>query len=299
MNRAFFSILPVSLKKKIMNLSLVRPLAIFDLETTGINITSDRIVEIAIIKVYPDGTEEKYCKRVNPLMPIPIEISAIHGIYDADVVNEPTFDQLATEIEQFIGDADLAGYNSNKFDIPVLAEELMRAGSEFDISKRRFVDVQNIFHKMEQRTLAAAYQFYCKKTIENAHNALYDAEATWEVLKAQIERYQELTNDVDFLSDFSKGNNFNLLDFAGRLAINEKGEAVYNFGKHRGKTIKEVSQIEPGYYGWMLDADFPLYTKQCLRREMEKIKQEREHSKKDKGDEDLNSKLEALKNKFK
>jgi DNA polymerase-3 subunit epsilon len=282
-----------------MNLSLERPFAIFDLETTGINITNDRIVEIAIIKVYPDGKEEKYCKRVNPQMPIPKEISAIHGIYDEDIANEPTFEQLAAEIEAFIGDADLAGYNSNKFDIPVLAEELMRAGSDFDISKRRFVDVQNIFHKMEQRTLAAAYQFYCRKTIENAHNALYDAEATWEVLKAQIERYQDLSNDVSFLADFSKGNTMNLLDFAGRLATNEKGEAVYNFGKHRGKTIKEVSVVEPGYYGWMLDADFPLYTKQCLRREMEKIKQEREHHRKDQQTEDLTSKLEALKNKFK
>jgi len=281
-----------------MNLSLERPLAIFDLETTGTNITSDRIVEIAIIKVQPDGTEEYYCKRVNPEMPIPALVSEIHGIYDKDIQDAPTFKDLANEVVEFIADADLAGYNSNKFDIPVLAEELMRAGSDFDISKRKFVDVQNIFHKMEQRTLAAAYLFYCNKTIENAHNALYDAKATWDVLKAQIERYPDIKNDVSYLSEFSKAGNYNLLDFAGRLAIDDKGEAVYNFGKHKGKTIKQVAQIEPGYYGWMLDADFPLYTKQCLRREMDKIKAEREKNKESK-ETDIQSKLEALKNKFK
>ncbi|MEN9441242.1 MAG: hypothetical protein RLZ33_1319 [Bacteroidota bacterium] len=281
-----------------MNLSLERPLAIFDLETTGTNITSDRIVEIAIIKVQPDGTEENYCKRVNPEMPIPALVSEIHGIYEKDIQDAPTFKDLANEIVAFIGDADLAGYNSNKFDIPVLAEELMRAGSDFDISKRKFVDVQNIFHKMEQRTLAAAYLFYCNKSIENAHNALYDAKATWDVLKAQIERYPDIKNDVNYLSEFSKAGNYNLLDFAGRLAIDDKGEAIYNFGKHKGKTIKQVAQIEPGYYGWMLDADFPLYTKQCLRREMDKIKAEREKAKETK-ETDIQSKLEALKNKFK
>lgn len=281
-----------------MNLSLERPLAIFDLETTGTNITSDRIVEIAIIKVQPDGTEENYCKRVNPEMPIPALVSEIHGIYEKDIQDAPTFKDLANEIVAFIGDADLAGYNSNKFDIPVLAEELMRAGSDFDISKRKFVDVQNIFHKMEQRTLAAAYLFYCNKSIENAHNALYDAKATWDVLKAQIERYPDIKNDVNYLSEFSKAGNYNLLDFAGRLAIDDKGEAIYNFGKHKGKTIKQVAQIEPGYYGWMLDADFPLYTKQCLRREMDKIKAEREKAKETK-ETDIHSKLEALKNKFK
>lgn len=286
-------------KKIKMKLNLEKPLAIFDLETTGINITSDRIVEIAIIKVFPDGSEEEYCQRVNPQMPIPAFVSEIHGIYDKDVVNEPTFDEIADLVVKFIGDADLAGYNSNKFDIPVLAEELMRAGSDFDVSQRRFVDVQNIFHKMEQRTLAAAYQFYCKKTIENAHNALYDAKATWDVLQAQIERYPDLSNEITALSEFSKAGNYNLLDFAGRLALNEKGEGMYNFGKHKGKTIKEVARIEPGYYGWMLDADFPLYTKQCLKREMEKIKEEREQAKTPKQDENLEDKLEALKNKFK
>ena len=279
-----------------MNISLKKPLAIFDLETTGTNVTSDRIVEIAIIKVNTNGTEEKYLKRVNPEMPIPIEVSEIHGIYEKDIADAPTFSQIAAEVVAFIGDADLAGYNSNKFDIPVLAEELMRAKSTFDVSNRQFVDVQNIFHKMEQRTLSAAYKFYCNKEIENAHNAMYDAEATWDVLKAQIEHYDQLEDNVDFLSNFSKAGNNNLLDFAGRLAINENGEAIYNFGKHKNKTIKDVAKTEPGYYGWMLDADFPLYTKQCLRKEMEKIKLEKEIKE---TTVNLEDKLNALKNKFK
>lgn len=297
-----------------MILPLKRPLAIFDLETTGLNITKDRIVEIAIIKVNPDGSEEHYSKRVNPEIPIPEEISLIHGIYDADVKNEPNFSQIADELVAFIGDADLAGYNSNKFDIPVLSEELLRVGNQFDVSNRKFIDVQNIFHKMEQRTLAAAFLFYCDKKIENAHNALADTSATWEVLKAQLSKYDNLEKDVNFLSDFSKGSNLNILDFAGRLAVNENGDAVYNFGKNKGKTIKEISISEPGYYGWMLNADFPLYTKQCLRKEMDKIKKEQaqqpvERTKtasqtlketiSNKPEQSLSEKLEALKNKFK
>lgn len=280
-----------------MKFNLERPLAVFDLETTGINITKDRIVEIAVIRVDPDGTETSYCKRVNPGMPIPAEISAIIGITNDDVKNEPRFEAIANEVVEFIGESDLAGYNSNKFDIPVLAEELMRAGSDFDVSQRRFVDVQNIFHRMEQRTLSAAYQFYCQKNLDNAHSALHDTSATLEVLKAQLERYEGLENDISFLSNFSKGSNFNLLDFAGRLAVNEQGEAMYNFGKHKGKTVKEIMTIEPGYYGWMLDADFPLYTKQCLRKEMEKIRNERNTD--NQTDADLSDKLQALKNKFK
>ncbi len=282
-----------------MKLELTKPLAVFDLETTGTNITSDRIVEIAIIKIYPDGSEENYCKRVNPTMPIPKEVSEIHGIYDHDVFGLPTFKELATEIVEFIGNADLAGYNSNKFDIPVLAEELLRADVSFDVADRHFVDVQNIFHKMEQRTLAAAFQFYCSKTIENAHSAIYDAKATWEVFKAQLEKYDNLNGDIQFLSEFSRANNYQFLDFAGRLAINEKGAAIYNFGKHKGKTIKEVMNTEPGYYGWMLDADFPLYTKNCLRKEMEKIKAEKEALKKETEHASLENKLLELKNKFK
>lgn len=282
-----------------MQLQLSRPIAIFDLETTGLNITSDRIVEIAIIRVEADGTESEFLRRVNPGMPIPAEVSAIHGIFDEDVADAPKFDDIANEVVQFIGESDLAGYNSNKFDIPVLAEELMRAGCDFDMSSRRFVDVQNIFHKMEQRTLAAAYQFYCEKPMDNAHNALYDARVTLDVFRAQLDRYSSLENNVEFLSSFSKAGNYNLLDFAGRLAINEHGQAMYNFGKHKGRTIREVMRIEPGYYGWMLDADFPLYTKKCLRSEMDKIKAEREEAKKEEDNIDLNAKLEALKNKFK
>ena len=282
-----------------MQLKLTRPIAIFDLETTGLNITSDRIVEIAIIRVEIDGSESEYLRRVNPEMPIPAEVSAIHGIFEADIVDAPTFAEIAEEVVAFIGESDLAGYNSNKFDIPVLAEELMRAGSDFDVASRRFVDVQNIFHKMEQRTLAAAYQFYCEKPMENAHNALYDARVTLHVFRSQLDRYDTLENNVDYLSTFSKAGNYNLLDFAGRLAINEHGEAMYNFGKHKGKTIREVMRSEPGYYGWMLDADFPLYTKKCLRVEMDKIKAEREGAKKEDDHTDLNAKLEALKNKFK
>lgn len=297
-----------------MILPLKRPLAIFDLETTGLNITKDRIVEIAVIKVNPDGSEEHFTKRVNPEIPIPEETSLIHGIYDADVKDAPTFAQIADELVTFLGNADLVGYNSNKFDIPVLSEELLRVGNQFDVSNRKFIDVQNIFHKMEQRTLAAAYLFYCDKKIENAHNALADTSATWEVLKAQLGKYDNLEKDVDFLSDFSKGGNLSNLDFAGRLAINENGEAVYNFGKNKGKTIREISISEPGYYGWMLNADFPLYTKQCLRKEMDKIKKEQAQQpvervktiqqtpKKDISNEpeqSLSEKLEALKNKFK
>jgi DNA polymerase-3 subunit epsilon len=282
-----------------MQLNLTRSIAIFDLETTGLSITTDRIVEIAIIRIEIDGSESEFIRRVNPEIPIPTEVSAIHGIFDKDIADSPTFEEIAEEVVQFIGDSDLAGYNSNKFDIPVLAEELMRAGCDFDVSSRRFVDVQNIFHKMEQRTLAAAYQFYCEKPMENAHNALYDARVTLDVFRAQLDRYDTLENNVDYLSTFSKAGNYNLLDFAGRLAINEHGEAIYNFGKHKGKTIREVMRIEPGYYGWMLDADFPLYTKKCLRAEMDKIKAEREEAKKGDDNTDLNAKLEALKNKFK
>lgn len=284
-----------------MKLHLQRPLAVFDLEATGLDVTNDRIVEIAILRIDVDGSTHQYTKKVNPQIPIPEETSLIHGIYDKDVANEKTFTELAPEIADFLGDADLAGYNSNKFDIPMLAEEFLRAGSSFDISSRKQVDVQNIFHKMEQRTLVAAYAFYCNKELNNAHQAMADVEATWEVLQAQLEKYENLEGNVDFLASFTRSGNLDLLDFAGRLAINEKGEGVYNFGKHKGKTIREVSVIEPGYYGWMLDANFPLYTKQVLKKEMEKIKQQNqskpENNKESEGD--LQAKLEALKNKFK
>ena len=253
-----------------LSLSLQRPFAVFDLETTGVNVTRDRIVEIAIIKLMPDGTEQEYYRRVNPGMPIPAESTAIHGITDEHVKDEPIFAAIADDVAAFIDDADLAGYNSNKFDIPVLAEEFLRCNHGFDIRARKFVDVQNIFHKMEQRTLAAAYQFYCQQTMQNAHNALYDTRVTLDVFKAQLERYETLSKSVPELSEFTRQGNIEWHDFAGRLAVNENGKIIYNFGKHKGKTVEEIHYSEPGYYGWMLDADFPLYTKQLLKEEIER-----------------------------
>lgn len=285
-----------------MKIQLTNPLAVFDLETTGVDVSNDRIVEIAILKVEIDGSTTEYLKRVNPQMPIPVGSSEIHGIYDKDIVDAPTFNDLADEIAAFIGTADLAGYNSNKFDIPVLAEEFLRANHTFDVSDRKFVDVQNIFHKMEQRTLVAAYSFYCNKELINAHSAMSDATATWEVLKSQIEKYETLTPNVEYLAEFSQQGNLELLDFAGRIAKNEKGQAIYNFGKHKGKTVRDVAKTEPGYYGWMLDANFPLYTKQVLKKEMEKIKKENEQFREKKAKiekEQFSSKLDELKNKFK
>jgi DNA polymerase-3 subunit epsilon len=284
-----------------MKLKEQRPLAIFDLETTGIDVTEDRIVEIAILKVNPDGTREEYERRVNPSVPIPVESSLIHGIYDKDIKDSPTFKDIAGEVAEFIGNADLAGYNSNKFDIPVLAEEFLRAGSSFDVSARKFIDVQNIFHKMEQRTLVAAYKFYCEKDLINAHSAMADVTATYEVLEAQLERYDELEKSSDYLAEFSQMSKNKLLDFAGRIAENDKGEAIYNFGKHKGKTIAQVAEEEQGYYGWMLNSNFPLYTKEVLKKEMEKIKKNRAEKKKNveiKQKEHLENKLEALKSKF-
>lgn len=279
-----------------MNISLKNSLAIFDIEATGLNITSDRILEIAIVKINPDGTKTEFLKRVNPEIPIPKEVSEIHGIYDEDIKNEPTFKEILSELELFLADADFAGYNSNKFDLPMLAEEMLRAGSNFDLSSKKHIDVQNIFHKMEQRTLIAAYQFYCGKDLKNAHSALADAVATWEVLDAQIKKYDELSNDVEFLSNFSQYGELERVDFAGRLALNAKKEVVYNFGKQKGKTIEQVSIEEPGYYGWMMDADFPLYTKACLKKEMERIKDAKNVIN---NSQDLQEKLNALKNKFK
>ena len=275
-----------------MKLNLTKPLCVFDLETTGTQVTKDRIVQIAIIKLLPNGEQKEYNQLINPGISIPEEITAIHGITNDRVKNCSVFRDKAKEIAEFIGDSDLAGYNSNKFDIPVLAEEFLRAEYEFDLSNRRFIDVQNIFHKMEQRTLAAAYQFYCNKKIENAHDALFDTRATLDVFIAQMERYNDLKNDVNFLSEFSRAGEFELVDLAGRLARNKKGEVIYNFGKHSGKSITDVMKIEPGYYGWMLDADFPLYTKKCLRQEMLRIKANSNDS------SSIEDKLNQLKNKF-
>lgn len=284
-----------------MKLNIEKPLAIFDLETTGLDISADRIVEIAILKVSPDGKEEKYEKRINPEMPISAESTSIHGISNDHVKDCPTFKDLADEIAAFIGEADLAGFNSNKFDIPLLAEEFLRVKHTFKTGDRKFVDVQNIFHKMEQRTLVAAYKFYCNKDLTNAHSADADVVATYEVLKAQIERYEEIENNIDFLAEFSTQNKNKILDFAGRIAQNEKGEAIYNFGKHKGKTIAEIAESEPGYYGWMLNGNFPRYTKAVLKQEMENIKAKRQEQKKiraEKEAEKMENKIEALKSKF-
>lgn len=245
-----------------MKLNLSRPICFFDLETTGINISKDRIVEIAILKVYPEGKEEHHRWLVNPEMPIPPEVTAIHGISDADVADKPTFKEIAKEIHNIIKDSDLGGFNSNRFDIPLLAEELLRAEVDFDMKNRVAVDVQTIFHKMEKRNLIAAYKFYCDKNLEDAHSAEADTQATYEVLKAQIEKYDILENDVKFLAEFSSRRKF--ADFAGFIIYNQKGEECFSFGKHKGRTVVEVLEQEPGYFGWLLNADFPLYTKKVL-----------------------------------
>lgn len=245
-----------------MGLNLTKPIVFFDLETTGVNVAKDRIVEISILKLHPDGKKEVKTRRVNPQMPIPKESSEVHGIYDEDVKDEPTFKALAKSMATFIGNSDLAGFNSNKFDVPLLVEEFLRVGVDFDIDNRNLVDVQNIFHKMEQRTLVAAYKFYCEKELIDAHSAEADNIATYEVLEAQIERYDELENNVQFLSEFSKRTNN--VDLMGRIVYNEEGVEVFNFGKHKNKPVTEVLAKESSYYKWMMDGDFPLYTKKVL-----------------------------------
>lgn len=245
-----------------MNLKLSKPICFFDLETTGVNVGADRIIEIAVLKVMPDNMRQVKLKRVNPEMPIPEGSSKIHGIYDEDVKDAPTFKEIAHEIANFMEGADLAGYNSNKFDVPLLNEEFLRAEVPFDVRGRKLVDVQNIFHKMEQRTLSAAYKFYCQKEIENAHSAEADITATLEVLEAQLERYPDLQNDVDFLHEFSC-NNSNV-DLAGRIVFNATKQEVFNFGKHKGRPLDEVFKAEPSYYDWMMKGDFPLQTKQVI-----------------------------------
>ena len=245
-----------------MQLNLKNPLVFFDLETTGINIVKDRIVEISFVKVYPNGKEESQTRRITPEMPIPPESTAIHGITDEDVKDCPTFKEIAKSLAAQIEGCDLAGYNSNRFDIPLLAEEFLRAGVDIDLNKRKFVDVQTIFHKMEQRTLAAAYKFYCDKSLENAHTAEADTMATYEVLKAQLDRYPELQNDINFLSQYSSYTNN--VDFAGRMVYNDQGEEVINFGKYKGRLVEEVLKNDPGYYSWIMNGDFPLNTKKIL-----------------------------------
>ena len=245
-----------------MNLNLTKPICFFDLETTGVNITHDRIVEISILKVFPNGNKESKTWLVNPEMKIPKEVIEIHGITDEKVANEPTFKELAKEIYNMIKDSDLGGFNSNRFDIPLLAEEMLRAEIDFDMKNCLTIDVQTIFHKMEQRTLSAAYKFYCDKDLEGAHGAEADTNATYEVLKAQVAKYDALENDTKFLAEFSSRKNF--ADFAGFIAYNKKGEECFSFGKHKGKLVTDVMENEPGYFGWLLNADFPLYTKKVL-----------------------------------
>jgi DNA polymerase-3 subunit epsilon len=245
-----------------MQLHLKNPLVFFDLETTGINITNDRIVEISYLKVKPDGHEECRTRRINPQMPIPKQATAIHGITDEDVKDCPTFKEVAKSLAAQIEGCDLAGFNSNRFDIPLLAEEFLRADVNIDLTKRKFIDVQTIFHKMEQRNLIAAYKFYCGKELTEAHSAEGDTRATYEILMSQLDRYPELENDVDALSTFSSFNQN--VDFAGRMVYNENGEEVINFGKYKGHLVKEVLKKDLGYYGWIMQGDFPLNTKQKL-----------------------------------
>ena len=248
-----------------MKLNLKNPLVFFDLETTGTNINSDRIVEICYLKVYPNGNEESKTMRINPEMHIPEASSAVHGIYDADVADCPTFREVAKNIANDIEGCDLAGFNSNRFDIPLLAEEFLRVGVDIDMMKRKFIDVQVIFHKLEQRTLSAAYKFYCDKNLEDAHTAEADTRATYEVLKAQLDRYPDvLENDMKFLADYSSYNKN--VDFAGRIVYNEQGVEVFNFGKYKGMSVAEILKKDIGYFGWLMQGDFTLNTKNVLTK---------------------------------
>lgn len=260
-----------------MLLNLKNPAVFLDLETTGMDIVKDRIVEIALLKIHLDGSEEELLQRINPEMPISPEATSVHGITNEDVANEPTFKSVAKTLAKFIEGCDLAGFNSNRFDIPLLAEEFLRADVDIDIRKRKFIDVQAIFHKMEKRTLAAAYMFYCKKPLIDAHSALADTRATYEVLKAQLDTYSgkeyednkgnkciPVVNDVEKLSEFSSYDKN--VDFAGRIVYNEKGVEVFNFGKNKGVPVEKVLKEQPGYFGWIMNGDFPLYTKKVLTR---------------------------------
>ena len=264
-----------------MLLNLEKPIVFFDLETTGVNVGTDHIVEICLLKVNPDQTTEQLVHRVRPVgsdgktIHIPEFTTAIHGISDADVADKPSFTQLAPEIASFIGDADLAGYNSNKFDVPLLVEEFLRAGLKFDLKARRLIDVQNIFHKMEQRTLKAAYRFYCGKNLDHAHSADADTMATYEVLMAQLDRYQDseytapdgsvskpIVNNIEQLSQFTCNSQW--ADLVGHIGYDKQHREIFNFGKHKGKTLESVFNVEPAYYDWMMKADFPLSTKECI-----------------------------------
>lgn len=276
-------------QKKIMELNLTRPIVFFDLETTGINIATDKIVEISILKVFPNGNKESKTWLVNPEIEIPQAAIDVHGITNEKVVTEPTFKELASKVNEMIADADLAGFNSNRFDIPLLAEELMRVGIDFDMNHRKAIDVQVIFHKKEQRTLSAGYQFYCGKVLEGAHGAEADTNATYEILLAQLDKYDDIENSVDALSDFSTHGV--RADFAGFILMNEEDQEIFSFGKYKGRTVEEVFNENPGYHNWIQNADFPLYTKKVLREIKERMF-EAKHSISDA------EKLEALQQKF-
>ena len=247
-----------------MKINLVRPICFFDLETTGINISKDRIVEISVLKIFPNGNKESKTWLVNPKIPIPDEVSNIHGITDDMVINEPSFDSIGVHVKEMINKCDLGGFNSNKFDIPLLAEEFLRNEIDFNLENIKCIDVQNIFHKMEKRTLGAAYKFYCQKDLIDAHSSKADTLATFEVLEAQIEKYSELENNVDFLSDFSSRNKS--VDLAGFIIYNKDNVPCFSFGKHKGKTVDFIIENEPGYLGWILNSDFPMYTKKILTK---------------------------------
>jgi DNA polymerase III subunit epsilon len=257
-----------------MKLNLKNPLVFLDLETTGINVATDRIIEIALLKIYPDGREEEKLQRINPGIPIPLESSLVHGIYDKDVEDAPAFKEVAKCYAKFIEGCDLAGFNSTRFDIPLLTEEFLRVDIDLDLKKHKFIDVQIIYHKMEKRTLSAAYKFYLSKDLENAHSAMADTKATYEVLKAQLDRYEgsdfqdgvkkavPFTNNIDSLASLSSFDRN--VDFAGRIIYDDHGIEIFNFGKHKGKAVEKVLREEPGYFSWMMQGEFPLYTKKVL-----------------------------------
>jgi DNA polymerase-3 subunit epsilon len=252
-----------------MKLNLEKPIVFFDLETTGINIGTDRIVEISILKVFPNGNKESKTWLVNPEMEIPQSSSDIHGITNEQVVTEPTFKELALKVSELIAGCDLAGFNSNRFDIPLLAEELMRAGIDFNMNDRKAIDVQVIFHKKEQRTLSAGYKFYCGKELEGAHGAEADTNATYEILLAQLDKYEDIGNTVAVLSEFSTHGK--RADFAGFILLNDKDQEIFSFGKYKNRTVEEVFKENPGYYNWIKNADFPLFTKKVLQEIKERM----------------------------
>lgn len=245
-----------------MNLKLHKPLCIFDLETTGTDVSKDRIVEICILKINPDASRESKTWLVNPEMPIPLKASEVHNIYDEDVADKPTLKDIAPQIMQMLSGSDLGGFNSNRFDVPLLAEELLRVGIDFDLSKMKLIDAQVIYHKMEPRNLSAAYQFYCGKTLENAHSAEADTLATFEIIDAQVAKYEELPNEINALSEFSYHNKF--ADLAGNIVYDNEGVEVFNFGKYKGQRVVDVFKKDIGYFGWIQNADFPRYTKKVL-----------------------------------